>query len=562
MPLQAGMRHVLPKAPWMRIPPRRRLAAPAAAVVTALLAVGCGSTLPLSTQRQMEGGGLAGAAGGAGANSTGSATASGQGGSGSSSVASGAGGPTTAGGSGTASTGNGTGSGSNGSSSGSAGGSSARGTPTGTGAGGAAGGGSTGAGGGSTLDGPGVTASTIYVAGLYSSQSAAADSAIGAANANPGNIQAETDAVVKYINAHGGVDHRRLQTVWYDESLSNDASTTYQGACSTWTQDNKSFVMIAGAPILDQCTADEHAVAVYVGQITSETTAALDQYPADINLDGPTNDHAMTYTIQGLARQGYFASGAKVGIATWDDPNFHYGIDHAAVPALAALGIHNIPVAYITSPQNYNDLGSTSAAVSSAVLKFHQQGIDHVILFDGESGVTSSGILVLEWMQQANSQEYYPKYGLNSTSGFNALVGDLPKQEEVGSVGVSWEPPLDETGAAFAAAPLPPDGKLCQQIMATAGQPAANNNALIIQLGICDQLFFIQRSFDTVQGPLNQSSALRAIDAVGTRWTDLTTFGVELTANRHDGVAEVRNMAFDTSCTCYNYIGGPYYPGS
>jgi hypothetical protein len=544
----------------MSWPRRRRLiAARAAALLAALLLAGCGSTLPLSVQRQLEDGGGGGVAGGTGANSTGSATVGGLGGYGSSSVTSGAVGTTTAGGSGTASAGNGTGSGSNGSSSGSAGGT---GTRTGTGAGGAAGGGSTDAGGGSALDGPGVTASTIYVAGLYSSQSAAADSAIGAANANPGNIQAETEAVVNYINAHGGVDRRRLQTVWYDESLSNDASTTYQGACSTWTQDNKSFVMIAGAPILDQCTADEHAVAVYVGQITSETSAALDRYPADINLDGPTNDHAMTYTIRGLARQGYFASGAKVGIATWDDPNFHYGIDHAAVPALAALGIHNVPVTYITSPQNYNDLGSTSAAVSSAILKFHEQGIDHVILFDGESGVTSSGILVLEWMQQANSQEYFPKYGLNSTSGFNALVGDVPKQEEVGSVGVSWEPPLDETSAAFAAAPQPPDGKLCQQIMATAGQQASSNNALINQLGICDQLFFIQRSFDTVQGPLNQSSALRAIDAVGTSWTDLTTFGVELTAKRHDGVAEVRNMAFDTSCTCYNYIGGPYYPGS
>ncbi len=409
-----------------------------------------------------------------------------------------------------------------------------------------------------------MTSTTIDIGAYYeNSDIGAADSALGAANSNPGNIRAEYQAVINYVNSHGGVAGRQLVPVWYEEDIQNSADTSYQQMCATWTQDNKSFVFtLGGEAILDQCAAQEGAVVLYDGEITSGLTSATqNQYPMDVNETSTTIDDAMKITIEGLARQGYFSSGEKLGIVTWDDPNYTYGIKNAALPALATVGINNPPVEYVTSPQGYNDLGSTSASAGSAVLKFKSMGIDHVILFDGPSGVNSSGVLVLEFMQQANSQQYHPKFGLNSTSGFTGLASDYPQQEMVGSEGVSWEPVGDASPSDYPSSKLPPIGQRCLQIMSNAGDSvSAGSNAEDVQLAICDDLFFLQQALAKVTGPLNQKNALAAIEAMGSSFQPAETFGIDLSPSQRDGLQLVANMSFSSSCACYQYTSSPYKP--
>ncbi|HVB26975.1 MAG TPA: hypothetical protein VNE21_03560 [Mycobacteriales bacterium] len=501
---------------------------------------GCGSTVALNSAGAGGGGNLGGSSTGSAA----SATNAGGTGSGS-----GLSGTTVAGGGGSGGTGL------------------APGSPAASsgpsGAPGSSGGGAVGTGpGNNSGDGPGVTATTINVGVAYDPDASTADSALGAANANPGDQKVQQQAVIDYVNTHGGVAHRKLVPIWYQATVNNSATTTDSQACAAWTQDTKTFVFtIGGTPIFDQCTANAHAIADITGATALETTPTNEKYPADINLTALSIDRAMRVTVQGLAQQGYFSHGAKVGIATWDDPNYHYGIGAAAQPALAAVGLHNVPVEYIAVPQSYGDLSATSASVSSAVLKFHQQGIDHVLLFDGPAGVNSSGILVIEWTNQAQSQRYFPRYGLNSTSGLSTLAPDLPAQQLAGSLAVGWYPTLDETTADYPTSKLPPAGRLCQKIMAAAGQPASGNNQLSLELAECDSFFFLQQVLDPITGPLNQKTALAAIDAIGSRYTPLSTFGVYLSSTRHDGASLVSNAAFVASCTCYRYTGSPYNPG-
>jgi hypothetical protein len=409
-------------------------------------------------------------------------------------------------------------------------------------------------------DGPGVTATTINIGARYDPDAAAADAAIGAAGANPGDIKAETEAVIKYINSHGGVAHRKLNPIWYKESVSDSSSTTYQGMCSTWTQDNKVFVMEAGFPILNECAAHAHAIALDNGRLLEQTTPQNRQYPMVINMSSYTIDHAAAATVNGLAKQGYFSTGAKVGIVTWDDPTYRYGVSAGANPALAKLGLKNVPVEYVAVPQSYGDLGATSSAAGSAVLNFRTKGIDHVIVLDGPAGVASGAILWIEWSRQADSQQYYPRHGLNSTSGFNALASDIPKKEMENSVGIGWFPSLEETSTDWANTPLSPQGKLCMQIMKDAGQQQSGANAQAIQFAICDNAFFMKEVFDPITGPLNQQTALAAINAVGTRHQSLMTFGVDFTPDKHDAAYLVRNMAFQDGCTCYRYTSQPYNP--
>jgi len=409
-------------------------------------------------------------------------------------------------------------------------------------------------------DGPGVTATTINIASAYDPDVAAADSAIGAANANPGDTKAEETAVINYINAHGGVAHRKINPIWYKASASNDASTTDQQACAYWTQDHKVFLNAAGDPLLDECTAKSGGIALISGGIVLETTAQNRKYPQDVNLTSFTIDHSMTVTINGLEKQGYFSKGAKVGVVTWDDPYYHYGITQAAVPGFARLGLHNVPVQYVAVPQGVQDVSQTSAAAGNAVLKFRTMGIDHVIIFDGPAGITSSGVLWLEWSQQANSQQYYPKHGLNSTSGFNAFGSEIPQKELEGAVGVGWLPSLEETSSDWANTPLPPNGHLCFKIMKDAGQQQSGANAQAVQLGICETLFFFKQVLDPITGPINRETAMAAINAMGGKFASMVTFGTTFNVNKHDGAYLVRNMQFQDGCKCFRYTSRAYNP--
>jgi hypothetical protein len=292
-----------------------------------------------------------------------------------------------------------------------------------------------------------------------------------------------------------------------------------------------------------------------------QTTAVEAQYPEAFDLNGLSNDRAMRYKITGLSQLGYFGTGARVGVVTWDDPYYHYGVSHDALPALAALGQHNVPVSYVNSPSSYGDLAATSAAVSSAVLKFSTK-VDHVILFDGASGVAGGGILTLEWMQQAHSQHYRPHYGLNSGSGFNALASDLPADQISNSVGVGWMPALEQTSQDFNAMPKPAQAKLCVQIMNKAGQRASSANAVANQFGICEYYFLLKQALDAVQGPLNQQTAVAALDAIGTQHQSLVNFGAKIDPQRRDLPYLVRNMTFQHGCGCFRYTGRIYNPES
>jgi hypothetical protein len=521
----------------------------AAVAAIVALAAGCGSTLPLATQRAMNGESSAAGANPAGGNGLG----------GPGSVAGPAGGAVGTGGATGSGAGNvgGTASGSSGSGSGGASPGGSGGGSSGSGSASPAGGPATGS---SSADGPGVTPSTIYIGLNYDPNAQAEDSALGAGGLNPGDVQAENNAMAAYINSHGGVAGRKLSIVWASINSSGSLPQQEQAACNTWTVDHKVFVIPSGVGIWDQCIAKAQAMGVTSGDIAQETTPIMRQYPADFNLSGMTLDRAGRYTIEGLAREGYFAAGAKVGIVTWDGSDFRYAATEA-VSQLAGLGFRGVPVEYVSEPQTYGDVATSSSDVSSAILKFRSQGINHVLLFDGTAGVFSGAGLTILFMNAAGSQEYRPEYGLNSTSGLSTVVPDVPASEIANSVGVGWIPSLDLDSADFAALPKSPNATTCLKVMSSAGQTTSTANAQAVAYTVCDFFFFLQAALDRVTGPLNQASAMAAIQSLGTAYPVISTFQDDFTSTQHDGVALVRDAHYYGSCTCFRYSTPAYNPG-
>src|SRR5581483_5951858 len=229
---------------------------------------------------------------------------------------------------------------------------------------------------------PGITKDTIYIGISYSSQAAAADRALGAAGAAPSYDQRNVvNVVIDYANKHGGFAGRKLKPVYYDRSVTNDASTEDQSTCARFTQDNKVFVMAAGREILDACA--EHAGAVSYGSPTqnSATSQTYAKYPHLVDPWDASMDRLSAVTATGLYRAKYFTG--KLGIVTWDDPIYRLALKKGYEATLAKYHVPIVQTAFVAPPQTVGSVGDSAAGVSGAVAKFKSLGIDHVILQDG-----------------------------------------------------------------------------------------------------------------------------------------------------------------------------------
>lgn len=107
-----------------------------------------------------------------------------------------------------------------------------------------------------------------------------------------------------------------------------------------------------------------------------------------------------------------------------------YVVNNLWKPALAQLGITNPTVFTYFKCHSVSDCATTSD-FSSAVLKFRQAGVDHVLF------TPDGGDAVFLFFQVAHSQKYYPRYGMTTASG-PSLFNTEPKDEQGNALAVSW----------------------------------------------------------------------------------------------------------------------------
>lgn len=399
---------------------------------------------------------------------------------------------------------------------------------------------------------PGVTSSKVYIGIPYSSQSAAGDRAIGAAGAAPSyDTRNVANAVISYANKHGGFAGRQLVPLFYDYNLTDDSSTQDQSSCAFWTQDHKVAAMYTTSHvILDQCAEKSGALAI-------DTGGAVDfsQFPHLVDPDSIELNRLGAVTTTGLYRSHYFTG--KLGLVTWDDPSYKAAISKGYLPTLAKYGIKVWQTAYINVPQTLGAIGDMSAAVSSAVTKFRTLGIDHVIIQDGPAGVWAGTGLTLEWMNQAKSQNYYPRYGQNvdNSPGWDVL-------------------PADQMNNAIAVDQSDYDSKYdkgwhtnqnrqqCFKIQADAGYPVHSNNANDEGIAgqLCDIIFLLQKAMNTVS-VISNDNLVQAVTGFGKSLGSAVVYGNNFFPGRRDGGDMVRNEIYKQSCQCLQYLGQPYWAG-
>jgi hypothetical protein len=399
--------------------------------------------------------------------------------------------------------------------------------------------------------GPGITNSTVYIGVGYSSQSGAGDKAIGAAGAAPSyDLRNVYNAVIDYANAHGGFAGRKLQALFYDLNLSSDFNTQLQAACAYWTQDNKVFDLPGGYDITDACAEKAHAVAIGPGA----TQTVFTKYPHLVSIHFTAFDRLGQLTVVGVHNAGYFTG--KLGLVTWDDPNYREALRVGYIDTLRAkYNITPAQVAYISIPQDIQALGDTTAAVSSAVAKFKSLGIDHVMIQDGNAGVFSGDGLTFEWMNQAKSQRYYPRYGGNSNNSPGFVANPHDEEDPELAVSDSDSDPSDDAGWHTNAT-----REKCFKIEADAGYPVSSSNTNDEGLAAiaCDEVFFTQRIINSLS-VISADTFVDAVQHLGKTFPSAFVYGTNFFPGRRDGSDMVRTEEYLNSCQCSKYKGPPEY---
>jgi ABC-type branched-subunit amino acid transport system substrate-binding protein len=390
---------------------------------------------------------------------------------------------------------------------------------------------------------PGVTPTTIKI-GVYTAQGFGSFAASLGASIATGNNEAQAQAVIDHLNKSGGIAGRRIVPVFHDFDITaaqTDINTEYQRACELWTRDNRVYAVVTPIGTLNSnlydCLSKAGVPTISAGD--SKDASFLQTYanwfyqPTDMN-----QRRIMANNVDGLVAAGFFGSAAKVGVVLTNTPDETAAVDRGLKPALARHGMTLADV--FASPTDNN----APAAYGNAVLRFKAEGITHVLFTSAASPIA--------FAQNAENQNYFPRYGLQSKNSPSTLQGVMSARSQRGAMGFGWQP-MNDVDAQHDPGTISSRQALCLKLMRDAGENPSARASSVFGLWYCDMIFFLH---DALGGaPSFALSGLRSGAEALASFNAASTFRSGFAPNRlHDGASAYRVFAFKDDCKCYQYV--------
>jgi hypothetical protein len=429
--------------------------------------------------------------------------------------------------------------------------------------------------GGPVRVGPGVTATTIAVGLPYAVNSKAAASALGVAGdgVGGGDDRQQWKTVLDDVNAHGGVLGRKLVPVFhaFDSTDQTPLAQQEEQACSDWMQDHKVFAVIAQeadpSESLMACLHRKGAAQLYV-DLTRSDDRTFAKYPYYLEAGTLRMDRVASVWPGSLARQGFFtgwntttaAPGpqpVKVGVISFGDPTTVRAVRQFLKPALRAVGhpLADSDWVQVSYPNSTAGNAGSISETQAATLKFSSSGVTHVLPFDTQ-GAGIGGFFA----RGADSQQYYPRYGLNTGVGAQTLhdTGNFwPGSQLRGAMGFGWLPLLD-----LPFADNPNNGpwssdsrRACVALMSKHGEDMTSAVVQRQAIAKCDEVRFLKEALEA-GGAATREALVLGAHRLGTGFRSGLTFSTRYDVSHHDGVAAVHDFAWNTACGCFRYTGG------
>jgi hypothetical protein len=405
----------------------------------------------------------------------------------------------------------------------------------------------------------GVTPTSIYVGVSYAAATGSGTGEqVGAALSVGGfssvNERPLIDAMIKDVNARGGVLGRKLVPVYatYDPADTRPYDQQSQATCATFNEDHQVFAHIAAVSHPSFFSCMEKAGTVGIERRSAGSDALDRQFPGVFITSDLDYTRASAQLVRSLVAQGFLTKTSRVGILQVDTPDFDRVRTVGIEPELRAAGVPAAEV-YRTAPVE----GAASASLTirdaqAAVLRFASTGVDRV-LFAHPYGA----LLDLSFMRQAEQQGYHPKYGLSSHDGPVAMSkGNAAPAQLAGARGLGFQifddfsdPPSSQVSPAV---------DDCLRPFLRAGlKPPADRGQLNQYLTYCASIrLFVQLA--TKAGPhLTRTSFITAGSTLGRVTNDPFAIGGEAlrTGGQRGGVSVLQPIQYDGPCDCFRPAG-------
>ena len=398
---------------------------------------------------------------------------------------------------------------------------------------------------------------TVKVGVTYSSDVNAALAGAGnpGAAAQYGNyvkaLQAEYQAGADYMNSNGGLGGCQVELAYYDfHTLSSDGfDAESQRECTSLAEDqhvNIAFIYgLESKTIIDCMAKHKIPISYHGGEYTVPNDRDYKDYKGYLYQETGISTDRWAPFMDFLNGAGYFDKGSKVGILLADDGNGNnqHLINDIWKPRLAALGYPNPSVFTYSQLKSYAAIGDTQAQMSAAVLQMKTAGIDHVI------ATPDSGNVTLFFPQQAESQDYHPRYAFTSVN-YPELMKNVPEDQAARSMSVSFMI-IDAENPGQMATNAPNASRTrCDTLFKgkTGGGPAP--------FLFCD---FMNVAGAALKGArqIDAATLQAGVEALGTSMPGAANYGgTRLGPGRYDGGTTVRVMQWDSAIKDYRYVTG------
>lgn len=385
---------------------------------------------------------------------------------------------------------------------------------------------------------------TIGLLGTANGQSGAAS--LGATLPDFGDPAKQRDAMVKWVNAHGGIAGRRIKVVERDYDLTSNDPTRATTICKAFTEDDHVFLVIGALGVDFPCYV-AHKTPVIITASTNPSQAALRSYAPYVWLaTGPDLSVAMAGEIDALNAQGWFSGDAKVAYFVVNTPDALGVYRNVVVPRIERLGHRVADMQTATAVQSFADIGRYAADAQAAILKWKAAGINRVSL------IYPFGGALFIFAQQAEQAKFYPHYGVGSqdTPGTNqANVPPSQFKDALGS-GVLLADIDDKHGDRF---PAGAAERNCLDIMRAGGQRFAARSNAAVAMSICDGFLFMWNAARGIDANLSIASWAAGAGKLGTKYQSAMGLpgGSYVTAARPEASTTFRLLKYDSGCSCF-----------
>jgi ABC-type branched-subunit amino acid transport system substrate-binding protein len=393
---------------------------------------------------------------------------------------------------------------------------------------------------------PGVTADEVKI-GIWigsGGDTGHAESGTGVSElaASGNTIQDIYQLKINDINDRGGLFGKKVVPVffYFDSSSTTPVAVQDEAACAKFTQDNEVFAALIGPYHTDTLLSCLEKAGVLTFQtpgfaLVDEKTVS--KFKHFVLAGALTTDNMFKALVAGASEDKFFSKGSKVGLVTYDTPDYQRAVKKTLEPALKkakAKLVDQVAVAPLTSAAA---LADATPVVASAILRFKAAGIDKVLLL-GSSG------LGFPLLNALGAQDYHPQLAMTSAdTPYFLSISNVPTEVLKGAVGVGWQPAADITDA-----PTNSVGQECIDSLTPKGIPAAT--AKLQGLGVCDHMSLFEAAV-VKGGSLDRDAIVKALPKLGEiqlASNDLNHFG-----SKRSAAPRYARLAYESSCKCFQY---------